>query len=199
MKNIFLNNFTVTRQRRNAKDHYKSVVIWFTGLSGSGKTTLAQAVEEKLHQAYCRTMLLDGDNIRHGLCKDLGFSNEDRKENIRRIGEVAKLFIESGAITLVSFISPFKEGRDKVKELLGGEVIEIYVKCPINVCENRDVKGMYKKSRANEIEDFTGIDSLYETPISPDLIVYTDQETLGESVNKVLGVLINRGIINNEN
>jgi len=198
MKNIFLNNFTVTRQRRNAKDHYKSVVIWFTGLSGSGKTTLAQAVEEKLHQAYCRTMLLDGDNIRHGLCKDLGFSNEDRKENIRRIGEVAKLFIESGAITLVSFISPFKEGRDKVKELLGG-VIEIYVKCPINVCENRDVKGMYKKSRANEIEDFTGIDSLYETPISPDLIVYTDQETLGESVNKVLGVLINRGIINNEN
>ena len=119
MKNIFLNNFTVTRQRRNAKDHYKSVVIWFTGLSGSGKTTLAQAVEEKLHQAYCRTMLLDGDNIRHGLCKDLGFSNEDRKENIRRIGEVAKLFIESGAITLVSFISPFKEGRDKVKELLG--------------------------------------------------------------------------------
>ena len=120
MKNIFLNNFTVTRQRRNAKDHYKSVVIWFTGLSGSGKTTLAQAVEEKLHQAYCRTMLLDGDNIRHGLCKDLGFSNEDRKENIRRIGEVAKLFIESGAITLVSFISPFKEGRDKVKELLGG-------------------------------------------------------------------------------
>jgi|APSaa5957512535_1039671.scaffolds.fasta_scaffold37051_3 adenylylsulfate kinase len=199
MKNIFLNNFTVTRQRRNAKDHYKSVVIWFTGLSGSGKTTLAQAVEEKLHQAYCRTMLLDGDNIRHGLCKDLGFSNEDRKENIRRIGEVAKLFIESGAITLVSFISPFKEGRDKVKELLGGGVIEIYVKCPINVCENRDVKGMYKKSRANEIEDFTGIDSLYETPISPDLIVYTDQETLGESVNKVLGVLINRGIINNEN
>ena len=199
MKNIFLNNFTVTRQRRNAKDHYKSVVIWFTGLSGSGKTTLAQAVEEKLHQAYCRTMLLDGDNIRHGLCKDLGFSNEDRKENIRRIGEVAKLFIESGAITLVSFISPFKEGRDKVKELLGGEVIEIYVKCPINVCENRDVKGMYKKSRANEIEDFTGIDSLYETPISPDLIVYTDQETLGESVNKVLGVLINRGIINNAN
>ena len=198
MKNIFLNNFTVTRQRRNAKDHYKSVVIWFTGLSGSGKTTLAQAVEEKLHQAYCRTMLLDGDNIRHGLCKDLGFSNEDRKENIRRIGEVAKLFIESGAITLVSFISPFKEGRDKVKELLGG-VIEIYVKCPINVCENRDVKGMYKKSRANEIEDFTGIDSLYETPISPDLIVYTDQETLGESVNKVLGVLINRGIINNAN
>ena len=120
MKNVFWHHATVTRQRRNTQNNHQSVVLWFTGLSGSGKTTLAQAVEEKLHQAYCRTMLLDGDNIRHGLCKDLGFSNEDRKENIRRIGEVAKLFIESGAITLVSFISPFKEGRDKVKELLGG-------------------------------------------------------------------------------
>ena len=120
MKNVVWHHATVTRQRRNELNNHKSVVLWFTGLSGSGKSTLAHAVEEELHQIGCRTIVLDGDNMRHGLCKDLDFSDESRKENIRRIGEVAKLFIESGAITLVSFISPFKEGRDKVKELLGG-------------------------------------------------------------------------------
>ena len=200
MKNVVWHHATVTRQRRNTQNKHKSVVLWFTGLSGSGKSTLAHAVEEELHQLGCRTMTLDGDNIRHGLCKDLNFSDESRKENIRRIGEVAKLFIESGVITLTAFISPFKEERDKVRKLLANQdLIEIYVKCPISVCEARDVKGMYKKAKANEIKNFTGISSPYEAPESPDLIVDTDQETLDESVDKVLGVLINRGIINNEN
>jgi adenylylsulfate kinase len=200
MKNVVWHHATVTRQRRNELNNHKSVVLWFTGLSGSGKSTLAHAVEEELHQIGCRTIVLDGDNMRHGLCKDLDFSDESRKENIRRIGEVAKLFIESGVITLTAFISPFKEERDKVRKLLANQdLIEIYVKCPISVCEARDVKGMYKKAKANEIKNFTGISSPYEAPESPDLIVDTDQETLDESVDKVLGVLINRGVINNEN
>ena len=200
MKNVVWHHATVTRQRRNELNNHKSVVLWFTGLSGSGKSTLAHAVEEELHQIGCRTIVLDGDNMRHGLCKDLDFSDESRKENIRRIGEVAKLFIESGVITLTAFISPFKEERDKVRKLLANQdLIEIYVKCPISVCEARDVKGMYKKAKANEIKNFTGISSPYEVPESPDLIVDTDQETLDESVDKVLGVLINRGIINSEN
>ena len=200
MKNVVWHHATVTRQRRNELNNHKSVVLWFTGLSGSGKSTLAHAVEEELHQIGCRTIVLDGDNMRHGLCKDLDFSDESRKENIRRIGEVAKLFIESGVITLTAFISPFKEERDKVRKLLANQdLIEIYVKCPISVCEARDVKGMYKKAKANEIKNFTGISSPYEVPENPDLIVNTNQETLDESVDKVLGVLINRGIINNEN
>jgi len=200
MKNVVWHHATVTRQRRNTQNKHKSVVLWFTGLSGSGKSTLAHAVEEELHQLGCRTMTLDGDNIRHGLCKDLNFSDESRKENIRRIGEVAKLFIESGVITLTAFISPFRGERNKVRKLLiEGDLIEIYVKCPISVCEARDVKGMYKKAKANEIKNFTGISSPYEVPENPDLIVNTNQETLDESVDKVLGVLINRGIINNEN
>ena len=200
MKNIVWQHAIVTRQRRNTQNKHKSVALWFTGLSGSGKSTLAHAVEEELHQLGCRTMTLDGDNIRHGLCKDLDFSVESRKENIRRVGEVAKLFIESGVITLTALISPFKEERDKVRKLLADEsLIEIYVKCPISVCEARDVKGMYKKAKANEIKNFTGISSPYEAPESPDLIVDTYQETLDESVDKVLGVLISRGIIHNEN
>ena len=200
MKNVVWHHATVTRQRRNTQNKHKSVALWFTGLSGSGKSTLAHAVEEELHQLGCRTMTLDGDNIRHGLCKDLDFSAENRKENIRRIGEVAKLFIESGVITLTAFISPFREERNKVRKLLvEGDLIEIYVKCPISVCEARDVKGMYKKAKANEIKNFTGISSPYEVPENPDLIVNTNQETLDESVDKVLGVLINRGVINNEN
>ena len=200
MKNVVWHHATVTRQRRNIQNNHKSTVLWFTGLSGSGKSTLAHAVEEELHQIGCRTIVLDGDNMRHGLCKDLDFSDKNRKENIRRIGEVAKLFIESGVITLTAFISPFKEERNKARELLSdGDLIEIYVKCPISVCEARDVKGMYKKAKANKIKNFTGISSPYEVPESPDLIVDTDQEILDESVDKVLGVLINRGIINNAN
>ena len=200
MKNVVWHHATVTRQRRNTQNKHKSVVLWFTGLSGSGKSTLAHAVEEELHQLGCRTITLDGDNIRHGLCIDLYFDDESRKENIRRIGEVAKLFIESGVITLAAFISPFKEERDKVRKLLADEgLIEIYVKCPISVCEARDVKGMYKKAKANEIKNFTGISSPYEAPENPDLILDTDKESLDESVDKVLNLLIHRKVINNAN
>ena len=199
MKNIVWHNATVTRQRRNEQNKHKSVVIWFTGLSGSGKSTIAHNVEEELHQIGCRTTVLDGDNVRHGLCKDLDFSDSNRNENIRRISEVAKLFIDSGIITLTAFISPFKEERDKVKELIvGDDLIEIYVKCPISVCEARDVKGIYKKARVNVIKNFTGISSPYEIPESPDLIVNTEQETIDESVKKVLNTLFDKKIINNE-
>ena len=197
MKNVVWHHATVTRQRRNTQNKHKSVVLWFTGLSGSGKSTLAHAVEEELHQIGCRTIVLDGDNMRHGLCKDLDFSDESRKENIRRIGEVAKLFIESGVITLTAFISPFKEERNKARELLSdGDLIEIYVKCPISVCEARDVKGMYKKAKANKIKNFTGISSPYEAPESPDLVINTDKETLSRSVDQVMGILIDKGIVN---
>ena len=200
MKNVVWHHATVTRQRRNIQNNHKSTVLWFTGLSGSGKSTLAHAVEEELHQIGCRTIVLDGDNIRHGLCKDLDFSDKNRKENIRRIGEVAKLFIESGVITLTAFISPFKEERNKARELLSdGDLIEIYVKCPISVCEARYVKGMYKKAKANKIKNFTGISSPYEAPENPDLILDTDKESLDESVDKVLNLLIHRKVINNEN
>jgi len=200
MKNIVWHNATVTRERRNQQNKHKSIVLWFTGLSGSGKSTLAHAVEEKLYQIGCRTIVLDGDNVRHGLCSDLDFSDDNRKENIRRIGEVAKLFIESGVITLTAFISPFAEERSKVKEIfVDGDLIEIYVKCPLSVCEDRDTKGMYKKAKNNEISNFTGISSPYEQPKNPDLVINTDKETIGESVNKVLDLLTQRKVIDNEN
>lgn len=200
MKDIIWHHSAVTRKLRNKQNNHKSVVLWFTGLSGSGKSTLAHALEEKLHQMGCRTIVLDGDNIRHGLCKDLDFSDKGRKENIRRISEVAKLFVESGVITLTAFISPFKEDRGKVRDLLdSGDFIEVYVKCPISICKKRDIKGMYKKAQENKIKNFTGVDSPYEAPENPDLIIDTDRETLNESVDKVISVLINRKIINNEN
>jgi len=198
--NIIWHHATVTRKRRNQQNQHKSAVLWFTGLSGSGKSTLAHAVEEELYQLGCRTIVLDGDNIRHGLCSDLDFSNDNRIENIRRIGEVTKLFIESGVITLTAFISPFKADRDKVRLLLSdNDFIEIFVKCPVNVCEDRDTKGMYKKARANKIKNFTGISSPYEAPENPDLILDTDKESLNESVGKVLNLLIHRKVINNAN
>ena len=198
--NIIWYHATVTRKRRNQQNQHKSAVLWFTGLSGSGKSTLAHAVEEELYQLGCRTIVLDGDNIRHGLCSDLDFSNDNRIENIRRIGEVTKLFIESGVITLTAFISPFKADRDKVRLLLSdNDFIEIFVKCPVNVCEDRDTKGMYKKARANKIKNFTGISSPYEAPENPDLILDTDKESLNESVGKVLNLLIHRKVINNAN
>jgi adenylylsulfate kinase len=200
VKKLIWHHSAVTRGCRNQMNGHKSVALWFTGLSGSGKSTLAHAVEESLYRIGCRTVVLDGDNIRHGLCNDLDFSDNNRKENIRRISEVAKLFVESGVITLTAFISPFKEDRGKVGDLLdSGDFIEVYVKCPISICKKRDIKDMYKKAQENKIKNFTGIDSPYEAPENPDLIIDTDRETLNESVEKVISVLINRKIINNEN
>ncbi len=197
--NTVWHHATVTRQRRNQKNNHKSAVLWFTGLSGSGKSTLAHCVEEELYRLDCRTIVLDGDNVRHGLCGDLGFSDTDRKENIRRIGEMSKLFVEAGVIALSAFISPFSKDRNRVKELMGqGEFIEIFVDCSIDICKKRDIKGLYKKAEKGEVINFTGISSIYEPPESPDLVVNTENQTLDQSVKLVMNLLIDRGIINNE-
>ncbi len=194
--NVVWHHATIDRQIREELNGHKSVILWFTGLSGSGKSTLAHAVEEKLYEMKCRTFVLDGDNIRHGLCGDLGFSDEDRVENIRRIGEVAKLFLEAGVISLTAFISPFRSDREKVRNLVPhGDFLEIYCHCPLEICEERDVKGLYKKARAGEIKAFTGIDSPYEEPLAPELTVDTGSESLEESATKVIDLLKERGIL----
>ena len=189
---------TVTRARREQLNGHKSVIVWFTGLSGSGKSTLAHAVEERLHQLSCRTFVFDGDNVRHGLCGDLSFSEGDRKENIRRIGEMAKLFVEAGVIALTAFISPFRADRLKVRNLTApGEFIEIFCRCPIEVCEQRDVKGLYRRARAGEIRDFTGVSSPYEEPENPELAVDTGSMPLDQCVDQVIGYLQDCGVIPN--
>lgn len=194
--NVVWHHATVTRERRQQQNDHKSVVLWFTGLSGAGKSTLAHAVEEELYQRKCRTFVLDGDNVRHGLCGDLGFSKEDRVENIRRVGELAKLFLEAGVITLTAFISPFRSDRELVRNLMPhGEFLEIYCECPLEVCEERDVKGLYKKARAGQIANFTGISSPYEEPDKPELVIHTSQHELQECVQQVVGMLQQRGII----
>jgi len=194
--NIFWHQATVSRQRREQLNGHKAVAVWFTGLSGAGKSTLAHAVEEELHQLGCRTFVFDGDNVRHGLCSDLGFSIKDRTENIRRIGEMAKLFVEAGVIALTAFISPLRADRERVRKLIGDvDFIEVYVKCPVSVCESRDVKGMYKKARAGLIEEFTGISSPYEEPEYPDIVVNTTQETIAESVGKIVAGIYARGVV----
>lgn len=194
--NTVWHHATITRERRKELNNHKSVILWFTGLSGSGKSTLAHAVEEKLYLHKCRTYVLDGDNVRHGLCCDLGFSDADRKENIRRIGNVAKLFLDAGTIVLTAFISPFHEDRETVRNLvLHDDFLEIYCNAPLEVCEQRDVKGIYKKAREGLIKDFTGISSPYEAPVNPELIVNTGGDSLGECVAQVMGLLRERGII----
>ena len=195
--NIVYHNATVTRDRRNQLNNHKSVVIWFTGLSGSGKSTLAHSVEEELHKLGCRTFVLDGDNVRHGLSSNLGFNNDDRKENIRRIGEAAKLMMEAGVIVFTAFISPFSKDREMVRnEMPHGDFIEIYCKASLEVCELRDVKGLYKRARAGEIINYTGIDSPYEAPDNPELVVDTEGKSLEESVANVIDFLKSREIIN---
>jgi adenylylsulfate kinase len=197
--NIVWHHATVTRERRNLQNKHQSVVLWFTGLSGSGKSTLAHAVEEELHQLGCRTTVLDGDNVRHGLCSDLTFTDNDRKENLRRIGEMSKIFIEAGVITLTAFISPFKQDREKVRNLMPhGDFLEVFVDCSIEVCEKRDVKGLYKRAKAGEILNFTGISSPYEVPDDAELVIKTDDKTLEESVSEVMKMLFDRGIVVNE-
>jgi len=195
--NTIYHNATVTRDRRNQLNGHKSAVIWFTGLSGSGKSTLAHSVEEELYKLGCRVFVLDGDNVRHGLSSNLTFSDNDRKENIRRIGEAAKLMMEAGIITMTAFISPFKKDRNLVRQLLPqGDFIEIYCNASLETCESRDVKGLYKRARAREIKNYTGIDSPYEAPDNPELIIDTEGELLEESVAKVIDFLKSKEIIN---
>ena len=195
--NVIYHQASVTRERRNQSNNHQSVVLWFTGLSGSGKSTLAHVLEEKLFNKGCKTLVLDGDNVRHGLNSNLDFSDDDRKENIRRIGEVAKLMLESGLIVMTAFISPFREDRVAVRNLISNsDFIEIYCKASLKTCEARDVKGLYKRARAGEIKNYTGIDSPYEDPENPELIIDTDKETLDESVSKIYSFLERKAIIN---
>jgi adenylylsulfate kinase len=195
--NVVWHHATVTRTRREAQNGHRGAVIWFTGLSGAGKSTLAHAVEEELHQRGCHTFVLDGDNVRHGLCGDLGFSPGDRIENIRRVGEIAKLFMEAGVIVLTAFISPFRADRERVRGMVEhGDFIEIFCNSPIDACESRDVKGLYKKARAGLIPEFTGISSPYETPEKPELTVNTGELELDACVLQVIEELSCRGIIN---
>lgn len=196
-KNVVWHRATVTRQRRESANRHKSVILWFTGLPCSGKSTIAHTLEEKLYQKNHKTFVLDGDNIRHGLSSDLGFSHDDRTENIRRIGELAKLFIEAGVITITAFISPYRSDREIVRGLAPqGDFMEIFCDCPLAVCEKRDVKGLYKKARAGEISEYTGISSPYEKPENPELRIDTDGKTIEESVDLVLELLRKRGILN---
>ncbi|AST95051.1 adenylyl-sulfate kinase [Shouchella clausii] len=188
--NLVWHEASVSKQERHARHNHKGCVLWFTGLSGSGKSTLANALDRSLFDAGLSTYVLDGDNIRHGLNKDLGFSDRDRQENIRRIGEVAKLFVDAGTIVSTAFISPFQSDRDQARALLAdGEFIEVYVKCPLEECERRDVKGLYKKARNGEIPQFTGISSPYEEPKTPEITVDTSVQTVEESVEQIIGWL----------
>ena len=194
--NVVWHHATVTRLRREQLNGHKGAILWFTGLSGSGKSTIAHAVEERLHQSGRRTFVFDGDNVRHGLCGDLGFSQKDRSENIRRIGEMVKLFLEAGIIVLTAFISPIRKDRERVRSLVpAGDFIEIYCRCPLDVCESRDVKGLYHRARSGEVKEFTGISSPYETPEKPELVLDTNAWSLDECVSKVMVLLSQRGII----
>jgi len=194
--NIVWERSLITRQDREALIGHKSFVLWFTGLSGSGKSTLAHAVEKKLYEKGCSTFVLDGDNVRHGLSSNLSFSEEDRKENIRRIGEAAKLMTEAGIIALTAFISPFRADREMVRNLFPhGEFIEVYCNASLEVCESRDVKGLYKKARAGEIKNYTGIDSPYETPVNPEIVVTTGIDNIYSSTHQVIKYLKNRGLV----
>ncbi|MBV2121741.1 MAG: adenylyl-sulfate kinase [Candidatus Thiodiazotropha sp. (ex Ctena orbiculata)] len=196
--NIVWHQATVTRDRREKMNLHRAKLLWFTGLSGSGKSTLAHALEERLHQRGCRTYVFDGDNVRHGLCNDLGFSVEDRTENIRRIGEMSKLFVEAGVIALTAFISPIREDRNKARELFDeGDFIEVYIKASIETCESRDVKGLYKKAREGIIKNFTGISSPYEAPENPEIVVDTENREVDECVDSLLAALEEQGVIPN--
>lgn len=185
----------IYRSDREKQNNHKSNILWFTGLSGSGKSTIANAVEHQLHQQGARTYVLDGDNIRKGLCKDLGFSDADRTENIRRIGEVSKLMLDAGVIVLTAFISPFRKDRGIVRDLVpAGDFIEIFCDAPLDICETRDPKGLYKKARAGQIPEFTGITSPYEEPENPELVLKTGSISVDECVKDVLDYMRNHGV-----
>ncbi len=190
---VVWHNFEVTREMRNRLNNHKSIAVWFTGLPASGKSTLAHATEKRLYELGIRTYTLDGDNIRHGLCSDLGFSKEERDEHLRRIAEVIKLFIDAGIVVLAAFVSPLKEQREKVKSIIGKkDFLEIYCRCPVEICESRDPKGMYKKAILGEIKEYTGISSPYEEPENPDLVLDTHLLSVEESVERVVSLIKKR-------
>ncbi len=185
--NIKSQNYTVSRASRNEKYGHSSFVLWFTGLSGSGKSTIANALERELYGKGYKTYSLDGDNIRLGINKGLGFSEEDRNENLRRVSEIAKLFVGAGIITIAAFISPLRKDREMIKNIIGEhDVVEIFIDTSLEECERRDVKGLYKKARSGEIKNFTGIDAPYEPPEKPDILIQTERESLEEAVKKIV-------------
>ena len=198
-KNIKWHNATISRQNLENLRGHKGMVIWFTGLSGSGKSTLANALNEALHSKKISTYLLDGDNIRHGLCKDLGFSDKDREENIGRIGEVANLFMNAGIVTITAFVSPFESDRENVRKIIGKDFIEIFCAANLDICEIRDTKGLYKKARLGEIKDFTGISSPYEIPNNPEILVDTGLLDLNASVIQIMKYLSQKRLLNLDN
>lgn len=190
-------DYQITAQKRAELHGHQSTVLWFTGLSGSGKSTVANALEQALVARGVHTYLLDGDNVRHGLCADLGFSEVDRTENLRRVGAVAGLMVDAGLVVLSAFISPKQQQRDSVKaQLPAGKFLEIYIATPLEVCEQRDVKGLYKKARTGEISQFTGISDPYEAPTAPDLVINTAESSLEQSVMQLLALLVNKDVIN---
>ena len=194
--NVVWHHATVTRERRERLHGHRGAVLWFTGLPSSGKSTIAHAAEEQLHTLGCSTIVLDGDNVRHGLCGDLGFSAADRAENIRRVGEVTKLFVDAGTIVLTAFVSPSLRDRMRARGMLQlGEFLEIYCQCPPEVCAQRDPKGHYQRAREGSIENFTGVSAPYEEPPDCELILHTDKISISESVQKVVALLRGRGII----
>jgi adenylylsulfate kinase len=196
MENVVWHDHRVLKAERRTLNNHGSCVVWFTGLPSSGKSTIASELEHQLYNRGIRTYLLDGDNVRHGLNSNLGFSPEDREENIRRIGEVAKLFVDAGMITFVAFISPYRKDREKARKLLeDGEFIEVYVKCPVEVCEQRDPKGLYQKAKQGEIKEFTGVSAPYEEPLDPEIVLETDKLAVEESVKKLMEFLEERRMI----
>jgi len=194
--NIVWHQGAITREDRTQLNGHRGCTVWLTGLSGSGKSTIAVDLEKRLLERGVRTYILDGDNIRHGLNKNLGFSPEDRTENIRRIGEVAKLFTDAGLVAVTAFISPYRADRDQVRALMpAGDFVEVFVDCPVEVCEQRDVKGLYKKARAGEIKEFTGISAPYEAPEKPELTINTAGQSVEESAKQIVAHLERHGVI----
>ena len=193
--NVVWHEANVTRQDREKMNGHRGVTLWFTGLSGSGKSTLAHAVEERLHAMGIRTYVLDGDNVRHGLCGDLGFSDVARRENIRRIGEASRLFVDAGLVVLTAFISPFQSDRQQARKLLGDDFIEIYCDSSLEVCESRDTKGLYERARAGEIKEFTGISSPYEVPEAAEIVVNTGELSLQDSTQQVIDYLQHHHVV----
>jgi len=195
-RNITWSHSAIKRSERAERNGHRSAILWFTGLSGSGKSTLSRHVEKALFERGFHTYILDGDNVRFGLCRDLGFSPESRTENIRRIGEVAKLMLDAGVIVLTAFISPYRTDRDVNRELVeDGDFIEIYTKCALKTCEDRDPKGLYKKARAGEIENFTGISAPYEEPLHPEIVIETDAHDVDRCVERIIAELTRLGIV----
>ncbi len=193
---IVTQQFAVSRAQREALMGHRGVTVWLTGLSAAGKTTIARRVDQLLTERGIHCMILDGDNIRHGLNRDLGFSPEDRAENIRRIGEVAKLLTQAGLVTLVAFISPYRKDRDGARSIQEqGDFIEVYLDSPVEVCEARDPRGLYRKARAGEIPEFTGVSAPYEAPLQPELVLYTASETPDESAQRVIAYLEKHGYL----